>query len=95
MPANSKHLSGPVQRAAKISAGFLGGYFVTNSLFMTLSLWLDQASTMVTLIFGGFIVWAGLMVCAFLFKNGWWACLTYLLVAGVFSLIFYMHQPTI
>ncbi|MEQ9302494.1 MAG: hypothetical protein RJQ14_01160 [Marinoscillum sp.] len=92
MPANRKYLSRSFQRGVKISAGFVGGYFVTISFFLTLSLWLDRAGTMVTLIFGGFILWAGLMVCAFLFKNGWFAWLTYLIISGVFSMIFYSYQ---
>ena len=44
MPANKKYFSSPLQRFAKISAGFIGGYFVTVSFFMTLSMLLDRAA---------------------------------------------------
>ncbi|WP_421874067.1 hypothetical protein [Marinoscillum sp.] len=92
MPANKKYFSSPVQRFVKITAGFLGGYFVSVSFFMALSLWTDQAGTMVTLIFGGFIVWAGLMVCAFLFKNGWIAWGLYFCLTVIFSTLYYLHS---
>ncbi|WP_421891740.1 hypothetical protein [Marinoscillum sp.] len=95
MPANKKHLTKSFHRRfAKITAGFLGGYLVTVSLFMALSLWCDRAGTMVTLIFGGFILWAGLMVSAFLFKNGWLAWLLYLAFTVAFSAVFYFNQYT-
>ncbi|VXD17492.1 hypothetical protein [Marinoscillum sp. 108] len=96
MPAHKKHLTKSFhQRFAKITAGFLGGYAVTVSLFMALSLWWDRAGVMVTLIFGGFILWAGLMIVAFLFRNGWLAWLLYLVLATVFSAVFYFNQYTL
>ncbi|HCX20479.1 MAG: hypothetical protein CMB80_04050 [Flammeovirgaceae bacterium] len=91
MPANKKYFSSPLQRFAKISAGFIGGYFVTVSFFMTLSMLLDRAGTMVTLVFGGFIMWAGLMICAFLIKNGWVTWGLYFLLTLIFSAIFYLN----
>lgn len=92
MPANKKHLTRSVyQRFAKISAGFLGGYLVTITFFLVLSFWLDRASIIVTMIFGGFILWAGLMVIAFLFKNGWIAWTVYLLVSICLSMIIYVN----
>tara|TARA_Y100001949_G_C15924474_1_gene302804 strand:- start:202 stop:486 length:285 start_codon:yes stop_codon:yes gene_type:complete len=93
MPANQKYLSSSIQRFAKITAGFIGGYFVTVSFFMTLSMLLDRAGTMVTLVFGGFIMWAGLMICAFLIKNGWVIWGLYLVLTLVFSSIYYLNYP--
>lgn len=93
MPANKKYFSSPTQRVAKISAGFLGGYLVTVSFFLQLSLWFDRASTVVTMIFGGFILWSGLLICSFLFKNGWYGWLLYLVLTAVFSSIFYFNNP--
>lgn len=71
MPANPKHLSTPIQRFAKITAGFIGGYFVTEFFHMFLMLWLDAKNVLITIRYGGFIIWATLMVLAFVAKNGW------------------------
>ncbi len=96
MPAHKKHLTKSfLTAAAKITAGFVGGYAVTVSLFMALSLWWDRAGVMVTLIFGGFILWAEVDDCCFLFRNGWLACLLYLVLAAVFSVVFYFNQYTL
>ncbi len=89
MPANKKHLTNPIQRLAKISAGFIGGYLVTMSFFFMISLWLDRAATMVTMVYGGFILWTALLVGAFLFKNGWLAWGLYLVLTLVFASLFY------
>jgi hypothetical protein len=91
MPANKKYLSSPVQRIAKITAGIVGGYAVTVSFFLMLSLWLDRQSTFFTLIFAGFLLWCGLLIVAFLAKNGWRVWLVYLGITGLFSLIFYLN----
>lgn len=92
MPANKKHLTKSFhQRFAKISAGFLGGYLVTSTFFMMLSFWLDRAGTMVTMIFGGFMLWAALLIIAFLFKNGWLAWAVYVGITICFSGIIYLN----
>lgn len=93
MPANKKHLTkSGWQRFAKISAGFLGGYLVTVSFFMALAYWIDHREVLLTLRFGGFILWAGLLVVAFLGKNGWKTWGIYLLLTAVFSLIIYFSK---
>lgn len=90
MPANKKYLSSPLQRIAKITAGLIGGYAVTVSFFLMLSLWLDRQSTFFALIFAGFLLWCGLLILAFLAKNGWKIWLVYLGIASLFSLVFYL-----
>lgn len=91
MPANKKYLSSPLQHVAKITAGMIGGYAVTVSFFLMLSNWLDRQPVFFALVFGGFLVWCGLLILAFLVKNGWKIWLVYLGVACLFSLIFYLN----
>lgn len=97
MPANTKYLTKSFhQRFAKITAGILGGYLVTSALFLVLALWVDHGAVLVTLKFGGFIVWCALLIVAFLFKNGWKAWGIYLLAFLLLAAIFYFttsHFP--
>ncbi|MBL6447721.1 hypothetical protein JMN32_15490 [Fulvivirga sp. 29W222] len=93
MPANKKHLTPSFhQRFAKITAGFLGGYFITSTLFMVLALYTDRAVMLVTLRFGGFILWCVLMIIPFLFRNGWKAWGIYLVTTLLFSSILYFTK---
>ncbi len=93
MPANKKYLTkSPWQRFAKITAGFIGGYLVTLSLFMTLSFWLDHRAVLLTLRAVGFMLWAGLLIVAFLAKNGWKVWGLYLLVTLLFALLIYLGK---
>ncbi|MFD2034992.1 hypothetical protein ACFSKL_09330 [Belliella marina] len=92
MPANKKHLSSWTQRLAKISAGFVGGYLVSASMFIALAFWTDHINMVMSLRFAGFIVWAFLMVFAFLSKNGWKTWGIYLLVTAVFAVAIYFGQ---
>lgn len=96
MPANPKYLSSNGQRFAKISAGFLGGYFVTISFHIALSYWLNHVHVIITATFTGFILWASLIVVAFLAKSGWKIWGIYLLLSTLFSIIIYfskMYHP--
>lgn len=84
MPANKKYLSSPGQRILKVSAALLGGYMVTCSLHLFLLLFFDKKTTLVTMFFSTYILWAVLMVFAFLSKNGWKIWGWYLLISVVF-----------
>jgi hypothetical protein len=99
MPANPKYLTtSNWQRFAKISAGFLGGYLVTITLHLVLAFWFNHVNVIITLTFTGFILWAILMVVAFLAKNGWKIWGIYLLITIFFSFIIYfskMYNPII
>ena len=91
MPANPKYLTkSPWQRVAKISAAILGGYLVTTCLHLTLAVWFDPATVLITSTFTAFILWAVLMVLAFLARNGWkiWAC--YLLICFGLGVLYFL-----
>lgn len=92
MPANKKYLSTPSQRFAKISAGLVGGYLVTISLHLALAYWFNHVNVLMTLRFGGFILWVGLLIVAFLVKNGWKIWGIYLLITLVCASIFYLSK---
>jgi len=70
MPANKKYLSSPWQRFLKITAGFIGGYFVMLSLHLLLTYVFDPKKVVVTAFITGYILWAVLLLVAFLSKSG-------------------------
>jgi len=86
MPANKKYLSSPFQRFLKISAGFIGGYLVMFTFHLLMTLFFENKYVIVTAGFTGYILWAILLVLAFLSKNGWNVWGVYLLLAFVFYL---------
>lgn len=93
MPANKKYLTkSPVQRFAKISAGMVGGYLVTVSLHLALALWIDHVNVLMTLRFGGFMLWVALLIVAFVAKNGWKIWGIYLGITLLFSGVFYLGK---
>lgn len=92
MPANPKYLSSNWQRFAKITAGFIGGYLVSVSFHMALAFWINHVNIIITGAFTAFIVWAGLMVLAFLAKNGWKIWGIYLLLTLLFSATIYLSK---
>lgn len=86
MPANKKYLSSPFQRFLKISAGFIGGYTVMLSFHLLLTQLFDKKDIVITAAFTGYILWAVLLLLAFLAKNGWKVWLYYILLTAVFAL---------
>jgi Ca2+/Na+ antiporter len=93
MPANSKYLTASrAQRFAKISAGILGGYFVSMSIFLALAAWFNHVNIIISGAFAGFILWVTFMLLAFLSKNGWLAWLLYLLITVVFVAVAYLGK---
>ncbi|WP_345741547.1 hypothetical protein [Salegentibacter mishustinae] len=89
MPANKKYFSSPWQRLLKITAGFIGGYILTQSFFMFFIQIYKDAGSLITLQFAGFILWAALLVIAFLAKNGFKIWGLYLLLTAFFALLIY------
>lgn len=84
MPANPKYLTtSPWQRVLKITAGFIGGYLLTTALHQFLMLFLTKKNVYVTMHFTAYIVWAVLMLVAFLAKSGWKIWGWYLLASAV------------
>ena len=86
MPANSKYLtSSGWQRFGKISAGILGGYLVAQTAHLALAAYLDHVVILITATFSLFIVWAVLIILAFLARNPWKIWSLYLAISIVFS----------
>lgn len=88
MPANKKYLSSPFQRFLKITAGFIGGYLVMFTFHLLMTLIFENRNVIVTAGFTGYILWAVLLLLAFLAKNGWKVWGVYLLLAFVCYLPF-------
>ncbi|MDT0686030.1 hypothetical protein [Autumnicola psychrophila] len=93
MPANKKYLTkSKSQRFAKISAGLIGGYLVMESLHIALAFWVNHVHVLMTLRFGGFILWSALLILAFLAENGWKIWAIYLLLTLLFSILIYFGK---
>jgi hypothetical protein len=85
MPANKKYLSTPFQRFLKITAGFIGGYAVMLSFHVLLTSVFKKENIIITSAFTGYILWAILLLLAFLAKNGWKIWGLYILLALLFA----------
>lgn len=92
MPANKKYLSTPFQRFLKITAGFIGGYMVMLSFHVLLTTFFEKKDVVITAGFTGYLLWAILLLFAFLSKNGWKIWGIYLLLAAVFSLPYFLKN---
>lgn len=93
MPADRKHLSSPGQRFLKISAGILGGYLVAVLLHNAIgSLLSNKDGLIVTSAYTSFLVWAVLLVIAFLAKSGWKVWGVYLLLILIFTGIIFLNK---
>ena len=89
MPANKKHLTkSPFHRILKITTGFVGGYVITELFFMIMVKCINESAAIISLQFGGFILWACLMILAFIPKNGLTSFGIYLLSSIVLLSIF-------
>ena len=93
MPANKKYLSSPLQRFLKITAGLIGGFIVTQVFHMFLAVWWTAPNALMTIRFAGFVLWAVLLVLAFLAKNGRKTWSIYLLISLVLIVLTYLKQP--
>lgn len=92
MPANKKYLTAsPLTRWLKITAGFFGGYAVMISFFLMLTFFFDRKEVLVTGLFSGFIVWALLLLFAFLTRSGWKVWLVYIVLTLLFSLPYLLN----
>lgn len=90
MPANKKYLTPSAsQRFAKVSAAILGGLIVAVMFHMALATWFNHIAVIITSTFSAFILWAVLMIVAFLGKNGWKIWGIYLLTSLVLGVVFY------
>lgn len=90
MPAKTKYLSSPGQRALKISAGLLGGYFLSVTLHLAVALIPGIGiDLLVSGTFSVFLLWVVFMVLAFLARNGWKIWGIYLILSIVLFLVAY------
>lgn len=89
MPANKKHLTkSPWLRFAKILAGTVGGYTVMMSLHLSLTKLFPAENVIATSFFTGYLLWAVLLLLAFLAKSVWKVWVAYTLMTVLFALPF-------
>ncbi|TGE21016.1 hypothetical protein [Hymenobacter metallicola] len=87
MPANTKYLTkSPWLRFSKIMAGTVGGYAVMLSLHLLLTTIFPRENVVVTAFFTGYILWAFLLLWAFIARNVWKVWATYIGLTLLFSL---------
>ncbi|HBW80191.1 MAG TPA: hypothetical protein DEF78_08020 [Sphingobacterium sp.] len=89
MPANKKYLSTPFQRFLKITASFIGGYVVMISFHVLVTHIFEKKDVVATACFTGYLLWAVLLLLAFLAKSGWKIWGIYLVLAVLFSLPYF------
>ncbi|GAB3775873.1 hypothetical protein GCM10028818_20560 [Spirosoma horti] len=90
MPAKTEYLATPGQRALKISAGIIGGYVLTAALHLLLAVMPPfREQILLSSTFSFFLLWVGLIILAFLARNGWKIWGIYLLSSLIFSVIIY------
>ena len=93
MPANKKYLSSGGQRFLKTSAGILGGFIVTILFHNAIgSMLAFKGGLIITTGYTSFVLWATLMVIAFMFKNGWKIWGIYLLCIVLLGLIIFLNK---
>jgi len=87
MPANKKYLtkSGWL-RLSKIGAGVLGGYAVMMSAHLLLARIFPPSKVIITSFITGYILWAFLLLWAFIAPHVWKVWLVYLLLTLIFLL---------
>lgn len=87
MPANKKYLTqSPLVRLLKITAGFFGGYAVSVSLHLLLARFFNPADVLITAYFSCIILWAVLLLLAFLVDKVWKIWLIYALLTVAFCI---------
>jgi hypothetical protein len=93
MPAKKEYLTTPGQRALKISAGLLGGYLLSVCLHLALAVMTPfRNQILLSATFSVFFCWVGLMILAFLARNGWKIWVIYLLGCLILSLVIYLAR---
>jgi hypothetical protein len=82
MPANKKYLTkSPWLRLLKILAGFVGGYIVMISFHLCLTFVFPKENVIATSFITGYILWAFLLLWAFVAENVWKVWLTYIVLS--------------
>jgi len=93
MPANTKYLSSGGQRFLKTSAGILGGFMITILFHNAIGSMLEsKGGLIITTGYTSFILWAALMVVAFMVKNGWKIWAIYVLTIVLLGVVIYLNR---
>ncbi|MET1053788.1 MAG: hypothetical protein ABWY16_00630 [Pedobacter sp.] len=86
MPANKKYLTkSPFERFLKITAGFIGGYCVMISFHHLFGYFFAARYVVITAEITGYLLWATLLLVAFLVDKAWKVWLIYILLTVLFS----------
>lgn len=89
MPANKKYLTkSPWVKLSKLLAGIIGGYVVTIAFHAALTRVFPKENVIVTSFITGYLLWATLLLTAFLIPQPWKTWAIYLTIAGVCSGIY-------
>ena len=87
MPANKKYLTkSPWIRFSKILAGTAGGYVVMLSFHLFLTAFLPKEEVIATAFFTGYLLWAFLLLYAFIAQNVWRLWGIYIMLTALFAL---------
>tara|TARA_R110000765_G_scaffold378822_1_gene469768 strand:- start:1702 stop:2001 length:300 start_codon:yes stop_codon:yes gene_type:complete len=90
MPANSKYLNPSFwQRFSKITAATIGGFIVSILSHLAIASWFEHVNVIITSTYTSFILWACLMIVAFLAKNGWKIWGIYLFISLILAIILF------
>ncbi|QRR01295.1 hypothetical protein [Dyadobacter sandarakinus] len=93
MPANKKYLTrSPWLRLSKILAGTVGGYAVMMSLHLFCTTFLPKENVIVTAFVTGYVLWAFLLLYAFIARNVWRVWGIYILLTILFSLPYLLQS---
>lgn len=96
MPANKKYLTkSPLVRLMKILAGFVGGYCVMLALHLSLASIFGRKEVIVTAFFTGYILWAILLLLAFLAKSWWKVWLIYIVLTALLLIPYLINHRII
>jgi hypothetical protein len=93
MPANPKYLSSPGHRILKITAGILGGYLISVLFHNAIGSMLEEKGALIiTTGYTSFIVWAAMLIFAFMGKNGWKVWGLYLLLIALLAGVIFLNK---
>lgn len=89
MPANKKYLTqSPWIKLSKVLAGSIGGYLVTISFHAALTRVFPKEYVIVTSFITAYLLWATLLLVAFLIPKAWKTWAIYVVLIGLFSGIY-------
>ena len=94
MPANKAYLNhDKTHRIVKLTAAFLGSFLVSASSMLAIATWASRPEIVfMTYNYVLILIWCGLMLLAFLFKNAWKCWLWYGLLTLIFVILFWIKH---